>query len=139
MASRISAQLDGMWASVSALTAESPASAFEEFADFFEPNATVYFMGVTAPPAVGREAILLTIKGLVTYWSLVEWVVVTSAVDEQQRTVAVSMSNKLKVAGQIVNDFKECEVVTFSENGLIQKYELYADPTPVKDMLPAGQ
>ena len=96
-------------------------------------------MGITAPPAVGREAILLTIKGLVTYWSLVERVVVTSAVDEKQRTVAASMSNKLKVAGQIVNDFKECEVVTFSENSLIQKYELYADPTPVKDMLPAGQ
>ena len=72
MTSRISAQLDGMWASVSALTAESPASAFEEFADFFKASAAVLFIGVTASPSVGREAILLTIKRLVGYLSMVK-------------------------------------------------------------------
>jgi hypothetical protein len=138
MASTISDNLDAMWAAIIGLTTESPASSFEAYADFFEPDAVVYFMGVDAPPSVGREETISKIKELLTFWALLERKVVTSAVDEKQRTVAVSMSNKLRIAGKVLEDFKECEIVSFSEKGLIQKYELYADPTPIKDLLPTG-
>ena len=138
MAPKLSDNLEAMWAALLPLTADSPDSAFEAWAAFYEPDAAMYFRGVANPPTVGREAIIATIKGMFSFWAILERRVVTRAADEEHRTVAVSLSTKLRIAGTIVEDFPECEVVTFSEKGLIQKYELYSDPTPILGLLPAG-
>jgi hypothetical protein len=53
-------------------------------------------------------------------------------VDEERRIVAVSMANKLRIAGTVVEGFKESEKLTNSEKGLILKHEVYADPSRVR-------
>ena len=40
------------------------------------------------------------------------------------------MENKLLIAGEVVEGFKECEVVRF-EGGKISEYLLYCDPAPI--------
>lgn len=53
-------------------------------------------------------------------------------VEQQDGKVIVNaMENKLKIMGELVEGFKECEVVTFDREGKIERYELYVDPSPI--------
>jgi hypothetical protein len=138
MASKIAESLEASWALLATFTPGTPTSSLAEYAAFFEPDAVVHLMGITAPPAVGREAIITTLQSILTSWDLVERKVVTSVVDEKRRTVANSMSNKLRIRDKVLDAFLECEVVSFSERGLVQKYELYTDPAPILALLGGG-
>jgi hypothetical protein len=136
MASKISDHLEAMWTHIATLKGDSPDSAFEKYGSFFAPDGEFYSRGPAAPPAVGREAIAGAIKGLLTFWALLDRTVVTRAVDEERKVVATSMSNRLRIAGTVVEGFMECEIVSFSEDGLIKKYELFSDPSPLLPLLP---
>jgi hypothetical protein len=138
MASKIAGNLEATWSLLATFTAETSTSSLAEYTAFFEPDAVVYLMGSTAPPAIGREALTTTLQSILTYWGLIERKVLTSVVDEKRRTVANSMSNKLRIGDKILDDFLECEVVTFSERGLVEKYELYTDPAPIAAILGGG-
>jgi hypothetical protein len=138
MASKIAENLEATWSLVATFTAETSTSSLAEYTAFFEPDAVVYLMGSTAPPAIGREALTTTLQSILTYWGLIERKVLTSVVDEKRRTVANSMSNKLRIGDKILDDFRECEVVTFSERGLVEKYEIYTDPAPIAAILGGG-
>lgn len=64
-------------------------------------------------------------------------------VGEDGKIVCNAMRNKLAIIGKAgmeeVDDFWECEVVTFSEGGKIQRYELFGDPGKIVKVLMGGQ
>lgn len=105
MASKIAENLEATWSLVATFTAETSTSSLADYTAFFEPDAVVYLMGSTAPPAIGREALTTTLQSILTYWGLIERKVLTSVVDEKRRTVANSMSNKLRIGDKILDDF----------------------------------
>lgn len=47
------------------------------------------------------------------------------------RLIVNAMENKLRIMGELVEGFRECEVVTFDGEGKIERYELYVDPGPI--------
>jgi len=68
-------------------------------------------------------------KSLLTYWGHLDRKIVTH-VEGKDGQVVNAMENKLMIAGEIVDGFKECEVVNFEE-GKINEYLLYCDPAPI--------
>lgn len=49
------------------------------------------------------------------------------------------MVNHLKIIGQDVENFNECEVPIFSDRGLIKEYLLYVDPSAIMEVLKKSQ
>jgi hypothetical protein len=55
------------------------------------------------------------------------------------KQIVQTMVNHLKIAGQDVDGFRECEVVLFSEKGLITEYLLYVDPSAIIAVFAKGE
>ena len=129
MASANSQNLEDMWTHLSTLNSSSPDSAIEKYLQFFTPAATVYLSGMSQPPTTSHESLSTGLKGLLTYWGHLERKVLIH-VESKDGDVVNAMENKLLIAGEVVDGFKECEVVKF-EDGKISEYLLYCDPAPI--------
>jgi len=136
MASTNSTTLEAMWSFMATLTPTTPDAELQALTKFYEPTATVYLNGMTQLPCTSHESLIATTKALMTYWALSERKV-TSHV-ETGGIVVNTMLNKLLIMGELVEDFHECEVVTFSERGLVQEYLLYCDPSPIMKVFAKG-
>lgn len=129
MASQNSQNLEQMWTYLSTLNSSSTDSAIQGYADFFTPDAIVYLSGMSQPPTTSHENIISSIKVLLTYWGHLERKVLVH-VEGADGSIVNAMENKLLIAGEEVDAFKECEVVKF-EGGKIKEYLLYCDPAPI--------
>ena len=99
-----------------------------EIPPFFTPNAIVYLSGMSQPPTTSHESLTTSMKSLLTYWGHLERKVVMH-VEGNDEEIVNAIENKLLIAGEVVDGFKECEVVKFKE-GKISEYLLYCDPAP---------
>ncbi len=133
MSSKNSQTLEEMWTYFSTLKSTSPDSAIEGYTKFFAPAATAYFSGMSQPPTTSHESIITSIKALLTYCEHLERKI-DAHVEGEDGSVVNAMENKLLIAGEVVEGFKECEVVKF-EDGKIKEYLLYCDPTPIMAVL----
>ncbi|KAE9378813.1 hypothetical protein N431DRAFT_450750 [Stipitochalara longipes BDJ] len=129
MASANSQTLEDMWAYLPSLNSSSPDSAIEKYLQYFTPTATVYLSGMSQPPTTSHESLATALKSLLTYWGHLERKVVIH-VEGKDGEVVNAMENKLLIAGEVVEGFKESEVVRF-EGGKISEYLLYCDPAPI--------
>lgn len=124
--------LEGLWEVMSNLTSTSSAADIAKITPFYSPTAVVFLHGMSTPPSTGHEEVLKSTTQLMRYWAMHKLVVTSTVVSADGKQVARAMKNHLKILGRDVEDFHECEVVTFGEDGLIERYELYCDPEPVK-------
>jgi hypothetical protein len=129
MASANSQTLEGMWAYLPSLNSGSTDSAIEKYLQYFTPTATVYLSGMSQPPTTSHESLATGLKSLLTYWGHLERKVFIH-VEGKGGEIVNAMENKLLIAGEVVEGFKECEVVKF-EGGKISEYLLYCDPAPI--------
>jgi hypothetical protein len=129
MASKNSQTLEDMWEYLSTLTSTSTKDAIQGYTQFFTPSATVYLSGMSQPPATSHDSLTTAVKALLTYWGHLERKIVVH-VDGEDGSVVNAMENRLLIAGEVVEGFKECEVVRFEE-GKIKEYLLYCDPSPI--------
>ncbi|PMD36897.1 hypothetical protein L207DRAFT_636803 [Hyaloscypha variabilis F] len=129
MASANSQTLEDMWAYLPSLNSSSTDSAIEKYLQYFTPTATVYLSGMSQPPTTSHESLATGLKSLLTYWGHLERKVVIH-VEGKGGEIVNAMENKLLIAGEVVEGFKECEVVKF-EGGKISEYLLYCDPAPI--------
>ena len=118
-----------MWAYLPSLNSSSTDSAIEKYLQYFTPTATVYLSGMSQPPTTSHESLATGLKSLLTYWGHLERKVVIH-VEGKGGEIVNAMENKLLIAGEVVEGFKECEVVKF-EGGKISEYLLYCDPAPI--------
>lgn len=82
-------------------------------------------------PCTNHTELVAATQILISYWAMVEYKIVTHVEQLDGRVVVNAMENKLRIMGELVEGFKECEVVTFGEDGKIERYELYVDPSPI--------
>jgi ketosteroid isomerase-like protein len=129
MASTNSQTLEAMWDYLSTLSNTSDDDAVRKYLDFFTPTATVYLSGMSQPPATSHALLTTAIKTLLNYWSHLDRMVIHH-VEGEDGSVVNGMENKILIAGEVVEGFKECEVVKF-EDGRISEYLLYVDPAPI--------
>jgi hypothetical protein len=126
--------LQGMWKAVTSLSPSSSGSEIEKVADFFDSNAVAYLNGMSSPPAEGREGIIEATTQLIKVWKMHKLGVTSVVVSPDGKSIVQTMKNDLRILGKDVEGFYECEVVTFSEEGLIERYELYCDPAPIAEI-----
>jgi hypothetical protein len=119
MASANSQTLEAMWEYLSTLNSSSPDSAIQAYTQFFTPNATAYLSGMSQPPATSHDTLATALKALLTYWGHLE-----------RKVIAHVEGEEGSVVNEVVEGFKECEVVRFEE-GKIKEYLLYCDPAPI--------
>jgi ketosteroid isomerase-like protein len=129
MASSNSQTLEALWDHLSTMNSSSPETAYERYLEFFTPTATVYLSGMSQPPTTSYDSLKTAIKTLLTYWGHLDRKIVHH-VEGEDGSVVNAMENKLLIAGDVVDGFKECEVVRF-EGGKISQYLLYCDPAPI--------
>jgi hypothetical protein len=129
MASANSQTLEAMWEYLSTLNSSSTDSAIQAYTQFFTPTATAYLSGMSQPPATSHDTLATALKALLTYWGHLERKVIAH-VEGEEGSVVNAMENRLLIAGEVVEGFKECEVVRFEE-GKIKEYLLYCDPAPI--------
>jgi hypothetical protein len=125
------ARLDAWWASIKPLRPDSSEADWNKMASYIAPGAKLYLNGVLAPPCIGPEGAIETLKGLTAYWSITERRVLTRAASADGKTLVAEMYNPLVVAGTPL-DFDEIEVVRFDEQGRIENYRLHCDAEPIK-------
>jgi ketosteroid isomerase-like protein len=128
MAPTNSQTLEAMWNYLSTLNSTSSDADIQKYLDFFTPTATVYLSGMSQPPTTSHALLTTAIKTLLTYWSHLDRKIIHHV--EEGDAVVNAMENKLLIAGEVVEGFKECEVVKF-EDGKISEYLLYVDPAPI--------
>jgi hypothetical protein len=137
------ALLSEMWAFLGALKPDTPLETLTKITSFYEPDCVLYFSGMDQPPATSYSTLISQVQTLLTYWAILERRITTSVVGEDGKIVCNAMRNKLAIIGKAgmeeVDDFWECEVVTFSEGGKIQRYELFGDPGKIVKVLMGGQ
>ena len=66
-----------------------------------------------------------------TYYAMEEHRIVTHVENEGGMVIVNAMENKLRIMGELIEGFRECEVVSFDGEGKIERYELYVDPSPI--------
>jgi len=120
-----------MWGVMTSLTPTSTASEIEKVTQYFEPNAIAYLSGMTAPPSNGHKEIIAAATQLAQFWKMQELRVTSEVVSADGKLIMSAMENDLKILGKDVKGFYECQVVKFSEGGLIERYELYCDPASI--------
>ena len=113
------------------LTPTSSAADVQHTASFFAPTAVVYLSGMGQPPSTGHAELVANTQKLISYWAMVEHKIVTHVQQPDGKVIVNTMDNTLSIMGELVEGFKECEVVTFDEDGKIVRYELYVDPGPI--------
>jgi ketosteroid isomerase-like protein len=86
---------------------------------------------MSAPPCNTHKEIIANATQLTKYWKMHKLNVTSTVVSADGKSIVQTMKNHLKIMGKDVEDFDECEVVTFSDGGLIQDYKLYCDPAPI--------
>ena len=118
------------------LTSTPSEADLERLTEFYEPDAVLYYFGMAAPPTTSYAEQQATVKGMMSYWALLERKVTTHV--EDGNSIVNAMDNRLSVAGTVVESFPECEVVQFSDRGRIKRYELFCDPAPLMALLGAG-
>lgn len=126
--------LSAWWDTIAGLRVDSPAEDWDTMTAYLADDCVVHFSGMGAPASIGHDAVVADLRQVLTYWRLVERGVVSHAVDAAGSTVLASMSNRLEIRGQAL-EFAEAEVVTFDADRKIGRYELYCDPTPIKELL----
>lgn len=127
-------KLDAFHDAIQALSPTSPASDFEKFASFLDPNGTFYLGGMNEPPIVGRELAIEGMKKLLTYWKLCERNVVARTVSADGTVAMAEMDNLLEIRGTPLI-FKEAEVAQFNDEGLICVFKLYCDSRPIEEIM----
>lgn len=119
---------------MTSFTPATPESELSTWAQYFSPTCVVYLSGVAAPPSNGHNELISATKKLVQVWAMHEMKVEVEVVGQDGNRIVRAMNNHLKVLGQDVPAFKECEVVTFSAKGEIEEYLLYCDSKPIRDI-----
>jgi ketosteroid isomerase-like protein len=119
-----------MWDHLSTMSSSSTEAAYEQYLEFFTPAATVFLSGMSQPPTTSHDSLNTAVKTLLTYWGHLDRKVIHH-VEGEDGSVVNAMENKLLIAGEVVDGFKECEVVRF-EGGKISQYLLYCDPAPIR-------
>ncbi|KAG0645043.1 hypothetical protein D0Z07_9127 [Hyphodiscus hymeniophilus] len=123
--------LDSMWKHMTSLTPTSSPSTIQAITTFFSPTAIVHLNGMSQPPCTSHAELIASVQTLVTYWSMEELKVVTHVESADGKVIVNTMDNKLRIKEELVEGFKECEVVTFDAEGRIERYDLFVDPSPV--------
>jgi hypothetical protein len=126
-----SATLKAMWETMVSFTLASSIDEISKITTYFEPDTTAYINGITAPPAKSHQELIETVQNLVRFWKMQQLNVTNEIVSADGKKIVRTMINHIMIAGQDIEGFNECEVVLFSENGLIKEYLLYLDPTDV--------
>jgi hypothetical protein len=134
-----STTLASMWKHMSSLTPTSSASDIDHITTFFSPNAVVYLSGMGQPPCTSHAELVTATQTLITYWAMVEHKNITHVEQQDGKVIVNAMENKLRIMGDLVEGFRECEVVTFTEEGKIERYELYVDPSPIMAVFAKAQ
>lgn len=129
MTAENSQTLEGLWTYLSTINSTSPESAIQAYTQFFTPTATVYLSGMSQPPTTSHDSLVTAVKALLTYWGHLERKIIIH-VEGEDGSIVNAMENKLLIAGEVVEGFKECEIVKF-EGGKIKDYLLYCDPAPI--------
>lgn len=123
--------LAAMWKQMCSLSPNSSTTDIQQITSFFSPTAIVYLNGMGQPPCTSHAELIAATQTLISYWAMVEHKNVTHVEQEGGKIIVNAMDNKLKIMGELVEGFRECEVVTFDGEGKIERYELYVDPSPI--------
>lgn len=126
-----SATLKAVWETMTSFTPTSTTDEISKITTYFEPDATAYLNGITAPPSKSHQELIETVQKLVQYWKMHKLNVTNEIISTDGKQIVQTMVNHLKIAGQDVEGFNECGVALFSEKGLIKEYLLYVDPSAI--------
>lgn len=129
MASQNSQTLEEMWTYIQTLSSTSTDAEVQYYTSFFTPTAIAYLSGISQPPSTSHETLIASLKTLLTYYVHLERKITTHVLGEDG-SVVNALESKISILGEVIEDFKECEIVKF-EGGKISEYLLYCDPAPI--------
>jgi hypothetical protein len=127
--------LSTFWKHISWLTSTSSPSSIAQITQFFSLTAVVYLTGMGNPPCTNHAELVAAIQTLVSYCAIEEHEIITHIKSQDGRVIVNTMENKNVIMRELLEGFRECEVVTFDEEGRIERYELYFDSSPIVAVL----